>query len=1463
MQIKIRWIHLILIVVILGSFPCGRALAFPGDGDGTETDPYRIEHWHHLDAVRLDLGAYYRLENSLDQNSFGWADVASSAADGGMGWLPLGDDDVPCTAVFDGQNYTISDVYIDRPGASHVGLFGLLDDPGMIKNLGVGNITVTGDTFVGGLVGMIERDAVVENSYATGVIVGGHRVGGLAGINYGTIEDAYAKGILTAGADGDGRSYAGGLTGRNMGPAMILRSFADVDVDANGSRNGGLTGYNFGLIFNSYARGYVTGDDRVGGLVGYNRDVINNSFSTGEVIGNSNVGGLVGDNIRDVNNSFWDVNSSGMTGSDGGQGRTTGQMQDIDNYLNAGWDIDGTGEDKNDGYPYLSEGPTVWVVPVTHLTLTIDIVGEGAVLVNGDTLVTAAQAPEEVLVPANEDATLEALPDTYWRFLEWGEALSGVQPVETLFVDHNQQVTATFVDTFILTVDIVGQGDVLVNGSSYVDPLTFTGGDNVTLEAVPDQYWELEEWTGDLTGDALNETVLIDANKDITAVFSEIEYTVEIDIEGEGAVWLDGVPYTAPVTIVAGETIQLEAIPDQYNSFDVWEGDLTGAQLTENLYVDSNKLITANFKRDTEVLTVNIVEEGTVEVDGITYTGPQVIDSGETVTLEAVPEPYYHFARWEGDLTGGETVQQLFVDDDREVTAVFQRDTHTINLTINGNGDVMVGQGTVIGIDPFVVEGGETISLIAEAAEFWHFQEWTGDITGTDTEIVFLVDRDFNLSANFEEDTYLLTIDIIGDGRVFLEGFLQYTDPLELIAGDTIELEAEPDDFWQFKRWGGDLSGDDPLNQVFIDSDKVIEAVFQPDTHILTVDIFGEGDVLVDGDTYTGPLVVNGGETRTLTAQPAEFWHFTGWTGDLSGVEMEKELFFPDDRQVNAWFQQDTHLVNIDIQGGGTVLVDGDSYLAPVEVLGGETISLEAISDRFYHFSHWEGDLTSTDKTAEIMVDSEKNISAIFERDTYILTADFVGAGQLEVDGTVYQDPMVVIAGDTVELEAVADQFWHFKSWGGELSGSELVKDLFIDEDKFVELLFQQDTHILTVNRRGEGLIRVDGDSYIDPVVIKGGETAALEVEPAEFYHFVRWEGDLSSTALTEQLFFDDDKEVTAVFVRDTYLLTVGITGEGQVLVNGETYQTPVELTGGETALLKAVPDEYWFFHEWGMALSGSDTLVELFMRSDKQVSAVFGRDMKKLTVTVVGEGFVLVDNDLYYDPVYVEAGDTVKLEIVEQDYWNFVGWGGALSGTVRQREIYVEDDKQILAVFDRQSYLLSIDIQGTGEVLVDGDKYQNPLSLTAGETVLVEAVPVGFLRFEGWTGDFTGETETLEIYLNSDKQLVATFAEGAPGLSDLSVGPNPFRPDDGKPGTGSDGIWFHFDSREPGPFKIKIYSIAGRLVYSTSTGDIRYRWDTRNNSGDLVNSGYYLYSVEERSTGQSKTGRLAIIRWD
>jgi hypothetical protein len=197
--------------------------------------------------------------------------------------------------------------------------------------------------YIGGLCG--SNRAGILNCYSAGSVSGDWHVGGLCGRNYvGKIRNSYSTGSVV-GTEG----YAGGLCGTNS-DATISNCYSDGIVSGD-DYIGGLCGRNFGshdegIILNSYSTGSVIGaGDYVGGLCGYNGghyiDMVSiiNCYSTGSVGGDEYVGGLCGYDYGTVSSSFWDVNTSGVSSSDGGTGLPTVEMMDANTFLDAGWDF--------------------------------------------------------------------------------------------------------------------------------------------------------------------------------------------------------------------------------------------------------------------------------------------------------------------------------------------------------------------------------------------------------------------------------------------------------------------------------------------------------------------------------------------------------------------------------------------------------------------------------------------------------------------------------------------------------------------------------------------------------------------------------------------------------------------------------------------------------------------------------------------------------------------------------------------------------------------------------------------------------------------------------------------------------------------------------------------------------------------------------------------------------------------
>jgi uncharacterized repeat protein (TIGR02543 family) len=306
-----------------------------------------IRDWYDLYAVRDNLEGNYILMNNLDSTTPGYAELASLTANEGKGWEPI----VHFSGSLDGQGYEIRDLFINRPYEAFVGLFGAIGDQGVINNIVVMSVTVTGGYHVGSLIG--RNYGTVSESCAAGVVTSVTSVtsnesvvGGLVGMNDGTVSNSYSTGSVS------GYHQVGGLVGQNdLG--TISNSYSSANVSGN-EAVGGLEGRSFGIVSNSYSTGSVTGDNDVGGLVGMNDwGTISNSFSTGIVSGESHFGGLVGRNTYgSISNSFWDLETSGMEMSDGGTGKTTAEMHDIATFSGAGWNIIAVGgpSERNPAY---------------------------------------------------------------------------------------------------------------------------------------------------------------------------------------------------------------------------------------------------------------------------------------------------------------------------------------------------------------------------------------------------------------------------------------------------------------------------------------------------------------------------------------------------------------------------------------------------------------------------------------------------------------------------------------------------------------------------------------------------------------------------------------------------------------------------------------------------------------------------------------------------------------------------------------------------------------------------------------------------------------------------------------------------------------------------------------------------------------------------------------------------------
>ena len=248
---------------------------------------------------------------------------ADMAAEGKLAWTPIGlytsaREFVSYAGTFDGAGHTIYGLYYDNTNydGRNAGLFGTLAEEGVVKNLTLDDSVINGATEIGGIaaynygeiIGCTNAAAVtgtgatggivcrnlgtVENCTNTGAVTGA-TTGGIAAENNGEVVDCANSGVIT------GTSSVGGIVGMNDG--TVENSLNTANVTATNTHVGGVVGNHVGGEINRCGNtGNVTGaSDYIGGVAGVCSGAeITESYNTGKVTGEKSkseaVGGVVG-----------------------------------------------------------------------------------------------------------------------------------------------------------------------------------------------------------------------------------------------------------------------------------------------------------------------------------------------------------------------------------------------------------------------------------------------------------------------------------------------------------------------------------------------------------------------------------------------------------------------------------------------------------------------------------------------------------------------------------------------------------------------------------------------------------------------------------------------------------------------------------------------------------------------------------------------------------------------------------------------------------------------------------------------------------------------------------------------------------------------------------------------------------------------------------------------------------------
>ena len=300
------------------------------------------------------------------------------------------------------------------------------------------------------------------------------------------------------------------------------------------------------------------------------------------------------------------------------------------------------------------------------------------------------------------------------------------------------------------------------------------------------------------------------------------------------------------------------------------------------------------------------------------------------------------------------------------------------------------------------------------------------------------------------------------------------------------------------------------------------------------------------------------------------------------------------------------------------------------------------------------------------------------------------------------------------------------------------------------------------------------------------GTEVELKATPNPEYLFKNWSGDASGNINPLKIIMLEDKNITAVFEKVNYALTLDIIGEG--IVNQEIVlakSTSKDYESGTTVQLSAIPDDGWMFVGWTGDHTSTENPIQLTMDQAMSITAKFEKVTYALTIETDGNGTVNEEIVQAKSTTDYDSGTTVQLTAIPDEGWIFVGWSGDHIGTANPIQLKIDQAMTITAKFEMD---MSIPIQFwiVGNGSVEAEWVGDPA--LGNSDVRLTAYPGDGWYFVSWWGipdhdefgNFLTTENPLEFNLNGaltfyDSETLFVFVMFKEGITDQT-----YIPDDG-----------------------------------------------------------------------------------
>jgi uncharacterized repeat protein (TIGR02543 family) len=362
--------------------------------------------------------------------------------------------------------------------------------------------------------------------------------------------------------------------------------------------------------------------------------------------------------------------------------------------------------------------------------------------------------------------------------------------------------------------------------------------------------------------------------------------------------------------------------------------------------------------------------------------------------------------------------------------------------------------------------------------------------------------------------------------------------PSPVAHGSSATCIPVPATGYHFTGWAGDCLGIGACQLTNVTGPRSVSASF-------ALNVYAIATHAANGTVTCTPNPVTHGQNAACTATANDNFHFTGWSGDCSGMGECTLANVTAPRNVTAHFA-----LNIYFSILTPPVTGGQVRCTPSPVLQGHSATCTATPDAGYDFTGWTGDCAGTQATCTLAhVNDQRSVSGTFALKTYAIatSADH---------GSVVCTPNPVPHGQYAQCNPVADADYRFTGWAGDCAGSGACTLWDVTGPRSVSASFALNTYAITTHAS-------NGTVACTPNPVTHGQDAHCTAMADSGYHFTEWAGDCSGSGACALAHVTAARSVSATFVRDPIDATCGAAANAPAVTAPSVHLCATGVPGG------------------------------------------------------------------------------------------------------------------------------------------------------------------------------------------------------------------------------------------------------------------------------------------------------------